>query len=350
MARQPPPEGGAVVQENDEGQAVLLATQAFSYGEPILREEPLLLVPANASEFLRSAGSDAMVKAAATLGDASRLAAFAAFSRLPEEEKEVLLAMGVSPGSTAIQDNMNVVGAFTKDFPEFADAVDWPVFARVAAIVGERGTRLPGGERALYRRSDRCTHSCSPNAVVETLGDKGLRELRTSAYEGIAENEEITVSFVTEEVMFLPRGERRDTIKKMRPRSCACACTRCAAGDDATPAMDLFKGVASGPGGGPKEAQVRARLEALARLDALLPCALVGKARLRAKLGQAFETAALAAAEEGQAAEAPRAMLDEAVRLYEVCLEETAVALGQKGLMNLDSVTRRLKKVKDTLT
>ena len=232
------------------------------------------------------------------------------------------------------------------------EAVDWPVFARVAAVVGERGTRLPTGERALYRLSDRIPHSCAPNAVMETLGEAGLREIRVASYDGIAENEEITISFLPEEVLFMPLPERREAIKKAR-RGWLCTCPRCSAGEDAAPALDLFRGVASSAAPaapGSKEAQARARLEALARLDALLPFALAGKARVRAKLAQAFESAYTAAAaepEEGQTAAAALAMLDEAVRLYEVCLEETAIVLGQKGLMNLDSVQRRVTKIQE---
>ncbi|CAE8740181.1 unnamed protein product, partial [Polarella glacialis] len=118
----------------------------------------------------------------------------------------------VSEGSSIVEDTQKVVGMFLKDFPEFAASLDWSLFARVVGVTSDRGTRLPGGERAVYRLSDLAAHCCAPNAVVETLGNQGLREVRCIGYLGIAEHEQISVSFVSEEVLLQHLSDRRASI------------------------------------------------------------------------------------------------------------------------------------------
>jgi len=296
-----------------------------------MREAPLLFVPQDAAAFLKSAGSDAMVAISQRLGDASRLAAFAAFCRLPEARREELLAMEPSPGCTLLRDTKRVVGMFLKDHPQFAGAIDWERFCRVVGIFSDRGSRLPGGGRALYSLSSCAEHSCAPNAVVETLSEDGARELRAIAYGGISENEAIAVSFLEEDALVLPLQGRRDATKAAG-RAWACACARCAGGEDAGDAIALLQGACKAAKG-MDEGSLRGCLRDLGALDSLLPFAMVGKARARAKLGQACE------ALEGQR------LLEEAAALYEASMEETGVVLGQKGLRNAGNVRKRLEEV-----
>ena len=66
----------------------------------------------------------------------------------------------------------------------------------MVSIVSERGTLLPNGHRVVYPLSDLASHSCSPNVVAEVLTEDGLREMRVIGFNGIAENEEVTVSWL----------------------------------------------------------------------------------------------------------------------------------------------------------
>lgn len=339
--RAPPSEGGAAVQAGAKAgaeQARLCATRAFDYGEVVLREHPVLFVPTDAVAFLRDVGSDAMLEASRRLGDAERLAAFAAFSRLPLELREAVLAMGVSAGSTVVVDTQRVVGMFLRDFPQLVGALDWELFARVVGVVSDRGTKLRGGGRALYLLSDQARHSCSPNAVIETLGENGTREVRVIAREGMAANEEITMSFVPEQILLQPLDKRREAVKAAR-RGRLCACTRCAAGDDLEPVALLLQGIAAMRKDSTVE-QLRSSVSDLARLDAVLPFAMASKARLRARLAQACEE---------NCRNTPGPMFSEAAELYEASLDETFLVLGQKGLQNVDNVKRRLKQVQEQL-
>merc|ERR1712048_425053 len=106
--------------------------------------------------------------------------------------------------------------------------------------MSDRGTLLPGGERALYLLSSQAAHSCTPNAVVETLGESGLKEMRTIAHMGIAENEAITVSYVEEEALVLPLDRRRDAIRTARA-GWTCICSRCNRGNDSEEVLPLLQ-------------------------------------------------------------------------------------------------------------
>jgi len=331
----PPAEGGAIAAASGPG---LVAARPFAYGDSVLREAPLLLIPKRAADFLRSVGTAPMNAVAERLGDAVRLAAFAAFLRLPESDQEAVLAMGVSSGSKTVEGLRKVTAMFLGDFPQFKDAFDWDLFARVVGVVTDRGSVLRNGDRALYRLSDQASHSCAPNAVVESLGDGSVKELRVIAHRGIAENEAITVSYCPEEVLMLPLEGRCKAIKEARG-GWVCKCTRCAAGEDAEPVMALIKRPMGLKKADVTEARVRECVEDLSRLDALLPFALVGKARARARIAQAIQ----------EVFSDDHALLPEALELYEASLDETGTVLGQKGLQQADNVKRSIEKLRERL-
>lgn len=309
----------------------MAAARPFAYGEGILREAPLLFVPQDAAAFLKASGTEAMLAIAQRLGDASRLAAFAAFCQLPEPQRQELMAMEASQGCTLVGDTKRIIGRFLGDFPQFASAIDWERFCHVVGIFSDRGSRLPAGGRALYRLSSYAGHSCTPNAVVETLSEGGMREVRAIAYRGISENEAIAVSFLEEDALLLPLQGRRDALKGMGR-----SWTQCSREDSAGDPLALLQSVskASKDMG---EASLRKCLQDLHALDALLPFALVGKARVRAKLGQACEAC------EGEA------LLKEAAVLYEASIDETHIVLGQKGLRNANNVRKRLEELQDRI-
>lgn len=338
----PPEDGGVTVRRCGSGKVIgLYATRAFQYGESVLRERPALLVPRDAAAHLRAVGSEAMLAVSKQLGDSERLAAFGSFCRLPQDERDAILAMGVSQGSTVVQDIQRVISMFLKDCPQFSSALDWELFARVVGVVSDRGTKLPGGERALYLLSDQAAHSCAPNAVIETLGDEGVREVRVISYLGIAQDEELTLSYAPEDVLLQPLPSRRTALASARRGAdggAACGCGRCSAGDDPEAPLPLLRSIMGASKDSSEEA-LRERIRDLERLDALLPFATAGKARARARLAQACEERPAGSGR----------LLEEAAELYETSLEETALVLGQKALQNADNVRRRLAQVRERL-
>ncbi|CAE7826489.1 Pgp [Symbiodinium necroappetens] len=311
----------------------LRSRQSVGFGETLLREMPMLLVPKDATAFLRSAAPDVLLQAAARLGDSQRLASFVAFQHLPAEQQEALLAMGVPEGSCSIRETERVIRTFLQDFPVFAAAVDWKLFVEVVGIVSERGSRLANGNYAVYKLMDLASHSCQPNAVVETLDEDGLRELRCLSYAGIAENEEISTSYVAEEVLLQPSEPRRATIRAERG-GWHCACNRCKL--DGEVANDL-RSVSAQLRRGMEVPPLRERLQALKAIDTALPFAMAAKARVRFSLAQACE----AAVDQG--------LFEEAKMLYEQALDETDIVLGQKGLRNLANIKRRLEQLLETM-
>ncbi|CAE7276464.1 GLTP1 [Symbiodinium sp. CCMP2592] len=281
-----------------------------------------------------AAGSEGQnLAAAARLGDSQRLASFVAFKHLPVQQQEALLAMGVPEGSCSIRETERVIHAFLQDFPVFAAALDWKLFVEVVGIVSERGSRLSNGDYALYKLMDLASHSCQPNAVVETLGEDGLRELRCLSYAGIAENEEITTSYVAEEVLLQPSEPRHAAIRAERG-GWQCACNRCKL--DGEVANDL-RSVSAQLRRGMEVPPLRERLQALKAIDTALPFAMAAKARVRFSLAQACE----AAVDQG--------LFEEAKMLYETALDETEIVLGQKGLRNLANIKRRLEQLLETM-
>jgi len=321
--------------KRDSGGPVLVAARTFTYGEGILREAPLLLVPKDSAAFLKSSGTDAMIAIAQRLRDTSRLAAFAAFCRLPEPQRQELLAMGVSESCTLVRDTKRVVGMFLNDFPQFAGAIDWDHFCHVVGVVSDRGSLLANGDRVLHRLSSHAEHSCSPNAVVETLDESGVREVRAIAHRGISENEAITVSYLKEEDLVLPLKGRKDAMKSMG-RGWTCACARCARGEDPVDAMCLLQSISKAAKDMGEEA-LRKHVQDLKALDASLPFAFVGKARLRSKLGHACEGCDGAVLQK------------EAVALYEAAIDETVIVLGQKGWRNASNIKKRLEELQEQM-
>eukprot|EP00406_Dinophysis_acuminata_P063411 CAMPEP_0179281204 /NCGR_PEP_ID=MMETSP0797-20121207/37031_1 /TAXON_ID=47934 /ORGANISM="Dinophysis acuminata, Strain DAEP01" /LENGTH=373 /DNA_ID=CAMNT_0020989901 /DNA_START=65 /DNA_END=1186 /DNA_ORIENTATION=- len=333
-----PPEDGVAVRPagGAAGRCELVATRSFFYGDAILQERPLLCIPPKAGPYLKEIASDELVAVARHLGDAQRLAVFAAFCRLPEEQREAVLSMGVSAGCTVVGDTKKIVGMFLKDCPQFAGALDWDLFARVVGVMSDRGAVLPSGERALYRLVDQAAHSCTPNAVVETLGgDGGVKEIRAIAHAGICEGEAVTVSCVPEEVLVLPLEKRRAALRETRG-GLACPCRRCADGQDPEDALQLLQR-ASNVDKDTDEPTLRERLEQLRLLDSLLPFALVGKARARAKLAGVCEKC-----KDG-------VLWEEAAKLYEAAADETSIVLGQKSLNAVSNLKRRLKVLSENL-
>ena len=280
-------------------------------------------MPADAKGFLSSAAPEVFSELAERLGDAQRLGAFAAFLQMSAEKQQVLLEMGVPAGSHVLEASEKAISAFLKDYPMYSSALDWPLFARVVAIVSERGTRLPSGH-VVYEFSDLAAHSCSPNVVVETLSEDGLREVRVISFEGIAENEEVTVSYVPEEVLLQPSPSRNSSIRELR-QGYVCRCSRCKLGDDAPSLSEVAKELRHDL---PTE-DLQQRLHTLKRIDVALPFAMASKARIRFKLAQACE----------------KLLSSEAKELYEVALDETEIVLGQKGLRNAENIKRRLAQL-----
>ncbi|CAJ1419127.1 unnamed protein product [Effrenium voratum] len=330
MARVPatPPEEGLLVASSDaRAGAQVTAGRALGYGEVLLREEPLLLVPQDAPQFLRAA-PEVFQEVAAKLGDATRPAAFAAFLRLPEQQRQALLELGLPQGSGAFEATSKAVGAFLRDFPMYSSALDWPLFARVVAIISERGTRLESGEQAVYQVSDAMAHSCRPNVVLETLPG-GVRELRCISYTGIAENEAVTVSYVPEEVLLADTALRRAQIQQLR-QGWTCACERCKLGKDA---MGQLSEVEKGLSPKMPQEELEKRLKVLRDIDEALPFAMAVKARVRFKVAQACEALLAQAAQQ----------------LYALALDENEVVLGQKGLRSADNIRRRLSQLLERL-
>lgn len=329
-----PPEDGGTESQGQGHSVRLTATESFSYGQPIAREAPLLLVPADTKAFLMSMGTEAMREVLRRLGDSSRLAVFLAFTLLPEEQRRELLDLGTRDGCTVEEETAKVTNMFLTDFPQLASALDWELFARVVAIVTDRGDRLPGGERALYRLSGVVGHSESPNAVIELLGARGEKELRCLAYSGIAAGEEITVSYIKEEELFLPRKDRLAALAAASRR----APSACTVGDSAAEALlPLLERVRKAPKQRPEErtlkeheAILRGLLADLAHVDMGLPFAMVAKARARTNLANAFE-------------DCGDACLPQAIALYEAAIEETEVALGAKGREKVENIARKVK-------
>ncbi|CAK9072899.1 Phosphoglycolate phosphatase [Durusdinium trenchii] len=306
----------------------LRASTALGFGALALREEPLLRVPQdNLKGFLSSSAPEIFAELAVRLGDEQRLGVFAAFLLLSEGKQQVLLGMGLPPGSQVLEANEKAIAAFLRDFPTYSGALDWQLFARVVAIVSERGTRLPseqGGCHVVYEHSDLASHSCCPNAVVETLSDDGLRELRVLSYEGIAENEEVTVSYVPEELLLQPLPDRSRGISELR-QGYLCRCPRCKLSDEMPNLTEVSKDLKLDLA----LEDLQQRLHKLKQVDVALPFAMASKARVRFRLAQACE----------------RPLPSEAKKLYEDAFDETDIVLGQKGLRNVSNIKRRLEQL-----
>lgn len=63
------------------------SAKSLSFPSPWLRELPLLLVPGDAWAFLGSSAPESFAELARRLGDATRLAAYAAFLGMTEEKQ-----------------------------------------------------------------------------------------------------------------------------------------------------------------------------------------------------------------------------------------------------------------------
>mmetsp|Transcript_124447 Transcript_124447/g.229295 ORF Transcript_124447/g.229295 Transcript_124447/m.229295 type:complete len:441 (-) Transcript_124447:65-1387(-) len=332
-----PPQDGSAEIQGQGPTAKLIAKQHFAYGEPIAREAPLLLVPADTMAFIMSTGTEAIREVLRRLGDTSRLAVFLAFLQLPEAQREELLGLGTRAGSKVEEETKKVIGMFLKDFPQLASALDWDQFARVVAIVTDRGDRLPGGERVLHRLSGVACHSDSPNTVIELLGKGGEKELRCLAYGGIAAGEEITASYIKEEQFFLPRKDRLAAVVAARGIA---STTADSAAEALFPVLERVRKVPrrrpEGREPEEQEAILRGLLADLARVDMGLPFAMVAKARARTNLASAFE-------------DCGEASLPQAIALYEAAIEETEVVLGAKGRDVVENIGRKVKALSDRL-
>eukprot|EP00438_Fugacium_kawagutii_P006937 Skav203603 [mRNA] locus=scaffold935:322988:327867:+ [translate_table: standard] len=143
----PPVEGGHL---RVEGRTLRAAT-ALGFGALVLREPPLLRVPGDVHGFLRGGTAPAVfAELAERLGDAQRLAAFAAFLKLSQTQQESLLDLGLPPGSRTLEASRKAVSAFLRDFPE---------------QLGSKGRQPMGTLR----------HPLGPLDSGHGLGQKGLR-------------------------------------------------------------------------------------------------------------------------------------------------------------------------------
>ena len=91
---------------------------------------------------------------------------------------------------------------------------------RLAATLEVCCTRTTSGEAALFEHVACANHSCRPNAAIRLDGD----ELRFVALRSVSEGEEVTISYVHDDVLFMPVKLRR---KFLRAWDFVCLCPRC---------------------------------------------------------------------------------------------------------------------------
>jgi len=336
----PPQEGGALPQQRSQV-IRLVATRHFGFGEPVAREQPLLRAPADSSRFLLSVGTEAMKEVAKRLGDTSRLATFLAYTRLPEPQREQLLQLEKRSSSKVADETLQISHMFLNDFPQFKDALDWALFAKVVGIVSDRGIRLPSGEYAIYAICGSAAHSFTPNAVIERRGDSE-NELRAIAYRGIAADEEITVNYLSEEKVFLPQSERSTLLATVG--ECNTTENNSSGANTAELLHPILQRVKKVRAKRAKDVEVadrivelRGLLEDLKCIDNGLPFAMVAKATARTNLASAFE-----GLESGD-------MLRIAISLYQAAVDDSEVCLGGGSRTVVENLRRRINALGDQL-
>merc|ERR1719221_178688 len=295
------------------------------------------------------------------MGDHFRVATFIAFKQLHERKQKELLAFwrddteALDPLARAIGvQNQRGVDAFLADRPEFSGLIYWGHFVKVVSIFGRYGIVNPDGSRAVYGLCSHIRHSSAPNAAWFTIKvgyPKGRKVLHVIGIEGIELGEEITVSHVPENVLLMPKVQRRMKILRLT-------------GIDATDANDarseeddenirkalerLQKMLAVRP---PTDVSTEEALGLIGKLDKLLPFSMQVKAKAKVLVAQAMNELTQRAAwqEEnknqahiimwtGLDAETQEDRLKATKTLYEDAAKDFEYLLGQDALEILDKL------------
>mmetsp|Transcript_14899 Transcript_14899/g.33952 ORF Transcript_14899/g.33952 Transcript_14899/m.33952 type:complete len:377 (-) Transcript_14899:2-1132(-) len=323
MMTQGIPELGATVKAEAKHPARVLATRCFRYGETIAREKPWLCIPRDARSFVAGAGNKAIREVGKRIGDFFRLGIFVAFGQLPEAECKEFLAMG--GGAHVAARTREALGHFLDDYPEFQSALDWDLLAAVVGIALDRGNTTAQGDFVVYRHCSVAAHSFCPNAVVETRGEKNEKELRVIAFDGIAESEEITVSYLPEDQILLPAEEQLVALMEARGGQVPEKVTT--SNRDITRHAEALERIRRAKHQDVLE--LRQLVQDLDAVDRALPFALACRARARANLARACE--------QSEDIE----LVSKALLLYSIASDEVEVVLGpEKAHTQLENLSR----------
>jgi len=159
-------------------------------------------------------------------------------------QEKAAIAVG-GGGATREENAAQCVAAFQELPLESRGAIlglycpDWPVLGleemeaglgederRFLHVLAVNGVSLPDARRGLFATSSRANHSCRPNAAF-CVRESG--ELALLAISEIDEGEEITVSYLSEADLLVPRSRRQ---RMLRNWGFECDCSRCSADFD----------------------------------------------------------------------------------------------------------------------
>ncbi|CAE8683734.1 unnamed protein product, partial [Polarella glacialis] len=226
--------------------------------------------------------------------------------------------------------------------------VYWHHFVLVACIFGRFGLTNQDGSRAVYSFCGHIRHSCSPNAAWFTLHKgfpRGKKMLHTINLEGIARGEEITVSYVDESVLILPKVQR--SVRMFATASMSCTCRRCGDSNEEEDERirylfgKLMASLAVKP---PSDDSAATALRSLNELDKLLPFSMQAKAKAKVLLASILgELSQRAAWQEenksaniiqwtGLDAESQEQRLKDTKQLYETAAKDFEYLLGQDAM------------------
>lgn len=182
----------------DDKMVVSLAPH--SPGEVILVEQPLIVLPA-----------------------AFHVAQLFKLYDLPDSIQEQILSLSV-PETLAADSNLSRAWASIAELPS-ASPEQVRQLQRFASVLQYNGIEGPNGGTALYPKCCRINHSCSPNAAWHVLDawDKSPRVVR--ALVPIAQGEELTVSYLSDEDLLRDTTSRQQLLASSRLFQCWC--TKC---------------------------------------------------------------------------------------------------------------------------
>lgn len=100
------------------------------------------------------------------------------------------------------------------------------VIATLLRVVAVNGIGLRDGGTGVYTTVSRANHSCRPNAAFRIERDGRLTLVTVRS---LSEDEEVTVSYLTEQHLLCPQSERQ---KRLSRWGFSCSCPRCVAYDD----------------------------------------------------------------------------------------------------------------------
>ncbi|CAE8638291.1 unnamed protein product [Polarella glacialis] len=288
-------------------------------------------------------------------------------TRLHERKQKELLGMwregieDADPVARALyEQNRRGADEFLQDHPEFSKLVRLPVywhhFVLVACIFGRFGLTNQDGSRAVYSFCGHIRHSCSPNAAWFTLHKgfpRGKKMLHTINLEGIARGEEITVSYVDESVLILPKVQR--SVRMFATASMSCTCRKCGDSNEEEDERirylfgKLMASLAVKP---PSDDSAATALRSLNELDKLLPFSMQAKAKAKVLLASILgELSQRAAWQEenksaniiqwtGLDAESQEQRLKDTKQLYETAAKDFEYLLGQATAVVISRMLR----------